>query len=276
MKICVIGYGLIGSIWARHYADDGHQVSVWNRSPKAIPEFNPDLASAAREAEALHIVVADPPAIENVLALASPSLETRHLVIQSCTISPSWSRRFRREFENHGTTYVEAPFTGSKSGAEARQTVFYLGGSDSGRQRASEILAPLSRKIIHLGNNEQASAIKLAMNLQIAAITLSLGEALTLARGHAIPDEKFFEVLSENMACSKVSDLKKPKLISEDYSPQFSTKLMRKDVALALESLPASSRRLTAEVLRIYDEGLKAGLGELDFASLIRLNQTAE
>lgn len=276
MKICVIGYGLIGSIWARQYAEDGHQVSVWNRSPKAIPEFNPDLASAVRDAEVLHIVVADPPAIENVLALASPSLEAKHLVIQSCTISPSWSRRFRQEFEDRGAAYVEAPFTGSKTGAETRQTVFYLGGSDSGKERASKILAPLSRKIIPLGGNEQASAIKLAMNLQIAAITLSLGEALTLARSHAISDESFFEVLSENMAHSKVSDMKKPKLIAEDYSPQFSTKLMRKDLALAVESLPDSSRSLTSEVLRIYDEGLKAGLGELDYASLIRLRRTAE
>lgn len=274
MKICVIGYGLIGSIWAKHYTDDGHQVSVWNRSPKDIPEFKSDLAAAVKDAEVLHIVVADPPAIENVLALASSALESRHLVIQSCTISPTWSRKFRQDFERFGCSYVEAPFTGSKAGAEARQTVFYLGGPDSGKEQAVKILTPLSRKIIDLGNNEQASAIKLSMNLQIAAITLSLGEALTLARSHSISDESFFAVLAENMAYSKVSDLKKPKLTAEDYSPQFSTKLMRKDVALALESFPDSSSLLTAEVLRIYDEGLKAGLGELDFAALIQLAQS--
>ena len=34
MKLAQFGPGIIGSIWARHWAADGHQIKTWNRSRK--------------------------------------------------------------------------------------------------------------------------------------------------------------------------------------------------------------------------------------------------
>jgi hypothetical protein len=34
MKFAHFELGIIGSIWARHWAADGHQIKTWNRSPK--------------------------------------------------------------------------------------------------------------------------------------------------------------------------------------------------------------------------------------------------
>jgi len=272
MKICLAGYGLIGREWVRHYRADAFEVSVWNRSPQPeAPGFEPDLQRALAGAEVLHIVVADPPAVDSVLQLAGKRVQEGLLVIQSSTISPASSRTFHTYCTTRGAEYVEAPFTGSKPAAQDRQNVFYVGGDAAAKTRAQRILHGLSRRIFDVGTVEHAAGLKLAMNLQIAGISQILAESLTLARNAGISDALFFEVMDLNVAKSGVSELKKGKLMGRDYAPQFSAKHMGKDVRLALEGTPPGAFPLGAAVKAVYDAALEAGLGEDDFCGLIRL-----
>ncbi|NJK91709.1 MAG: NAD(P)-dependent oxidoreductase [Blastochloris sp.] len=95
-QLCLIGYGIIGQAWHQHYLQDGYEVRVWNRSPKpGVPGYLSDLAQAASESEILHLVVADPPAVQEVLATVRPVLKPGMLVMQSSTISPEWAGRFK-------------------------------------------------------------------------------------------------------------------------------------------------------------------------------------
>ncbi len=271
MNISLIGYGIIGQAWAQHYQTDGHTLKIWNRSPKAVPGYEPNLPKAVAGADIIHIVIADPPAVLEVLTQILPVLTPSMLILQSSTISPESSESFRRMVEQSGASYVEAPFTGSKPAAEKRENVFFLGGSAEAKQRSRSVLQPLSKAIFDLGNNRQASTVKLAMNLQIAAICQALSEGLEMSRRAGIPDPVFFEVLAQNVARSGVSDLKKDKLSTAEFSPQFSIKHMHKDLKLALDSCPASTLPLTRRVCEIYTQGMNQGWGDLDFSALIRL-----
>ncbi|MDX6765339.1 MAG: NAD(P)-dependent oxidoreductase [Candidatus Methylacidiphilales bacterium] len=272
MKVCLAGYGLIGREWVRHYRADAFEVAVWNRSPRPeAPGFNPDLGHALAGADVLHLVVADPAAVESVLTLAGDRIGPGLLVIQSSTISPSAAGTFEAFCLQRGAAYAEAPFTGSKPAAEARQNVFYLGGAKEAKDQAARVLHGLSRKIVDIGTVAQASALKLAMNLQIASISQALAEGLSLARRSGISDACFFDVLECNIARSGLSDLKKDKLIRRDYDPQFSVKHMAKDLRLALETGSPSEFPLTSTLAGIYRQGLDAGWGEDDFSALIRL-----
>jgi 3-hydroxyisobutyrate dehydrogenase-like beta-hydroxyacid dehydrogenase len=271
MNLCLVGYGIIGKAWHRHYVTDGYALRLWNRSPQNLPEFVPDLLKAAEGADVIHIVVADPPAVQDIIERIAPVLRPETLVIQSSTISPSWATIFQTRVESLGASYVEAPFTGSKVAAENRQNIFYLGGRPQALERAETILAGLSKLIRRLGTVEQACALKLAMNLQIASISQALIESLTLARSYQIPDDLYFELLENNVSHSGLSELKKNKLLTADYRPQFSLKHLHKDLALALQSTEASRLPLTAATLNIYQQGLEAGLGEEDFIALIKL-----
>jgi 3-hydroxyisobutyrate dehydrogenase-like beta-hydroxyacid dehydrogenase len=276
MKICLAGYGLIGAAWARHYLADGFELAVWNRTPRPeAPGFVAALPEAVRGADVLHIVVADPPAVSAVLEAALPALNEQALVVQSSTISPAWARRFADQVESGGWAYVEAPFTGSKPAAEARQNVFYLGGRAEAKARAEQVLRGLSVRRFDIGTVEQAATLKLAMNLQIASIAQALTEALTLARSAGVSDELFFEVMELNVAKSGVSTLKRPKLLEADYSPQFSVKHMAKDLRLALETAAEGTAPLTRALAAIYEEGIRRGWGEEDFIGLVRLLQNA-
>jgi len=273
MKIAVLGMGIIGAAWSRNLIADGHEVRCWNRTPKELPGFCPDIREAVTGAEVVFIVVADPPAVQAVLEQITPALTAGTLVIQSSTISAHWTHIFAAQVEGAGASFLEAPFTGSKPAAEARQTVYYLGGDEAVVARARPILEPIASAVLHIGPLGSASTLKLAMNLNIAGVAQSLCESLTLCRTAGISDDVYFAALGRNVSHSGLADLKEPKLRSHDYSPQFSLKHMAKDLRLALETAADNGVPLeqTGTLKNIYGQGLAAGWGDDDFISLIRL-----
>ena len=269
--ITIIGLGIIGGAWARNLHDDGLTVRAWNRSPKDLPYYEPDLVRAVQDAEMIIIVVADPPAVESLLNVIVPHLKPGQLVAQSSTISARWTKQFAAQVEATGAGFLEAPFTGSKLAAEARKTVFYLGGSSALIEKADPVLKRLGEHRLHIGPIGSASSLKLAMNLNIALVVEALSESLTLARSEGISDNVFFEALHLNVSRSGISDLKEPKLRAGDYAPQFSLKHMNKDLRLALETAGSLNLPATKALKLLYDNGMSNGLGDDDFTVLLRL-----
>ncbi len=273
MKIAMLGLGIIGSAWAQNLMADGHEVRCWNRTPKDFPNFYTALPDAVAGAELVFVVVADPPAVQAVLDQMLGSLGPGMLVIQSSTISAQWTHRFADQVQGTGAGYLEAPFTGSKLAAAARQTVYYLGGAPEAVAQARPVLEPISSAILHIGPLGSASTLKLAMNMNIAGVAQSLCESLMLCRAAGITDDVYFQALSRNVSHSGIADLKEPKLRQHEYSPQFALKHMAKDLRLALETAAALSVSFahTENLKKLYDRGMAAGWAEDDFIGLMRL-----
>ena len=265
-RITILGLGIIGNAWAKNLHDDGLTVRAWNRTPKkSVEYFEENLERAVQDAELIIIVVADPAAVESILAVITPKLRAGQMVAQSSTISAEWTLKFAKQVQATGARFLEAPFTGSKLAAEARKTVFYLGGDEADIAAAEPVLKRISTSLLHVGPLGSASTLKLAMNLNIALVSQGLCEGLALTRNSGIPDEKFFDALHLNAGRSPFADLKEPKFRSGDYSPQFSLKHMTKDLRLVLETAGSLELPGARAVKAFYDEGLRAGLGEDDF-----------
>jgi 3-hydroxyisobutyrate dehydrogenase len=271
--IGVIGLGIIGGVWTRHYAAAGVLAGCWNRTPKpAMPQWKDTPEAVAVAADAVQIVVADPPAVQGVLDRILPQLGPGKVVIQSSTIDPESSDRFRAQVEARGARYLEAPFTGSKPAAEQRKTVYYLGGAADLIAAAEPLLSLVSEtRLVVSTEPRKAAALKLAMNLNLAVMLEGLCEALTFARRAGISDDLFFEALSRNVGASGLSKLKEPKLRAGDFSPQFSVKHMHKDMRLA--SATAGAGRLP--LLEAVRERLRLAeaqeAGDEDFSALLKL-----
>jgi 3-hydroxyisobutyrate dehydrogenase-like beta-hydroxyacid dehydrogenase len=269
-RITVAGLGIIGSAWAQNLQADGLTVRGWNRSRKDFPFYEADLAKAVTDAEMIIIVVADPPAVESLLDVIVPLLKPGQIVAQSSTISAHWTKLFAQRVEATGAAFLEAPFTGSKPAAEARKTVFYLGGSAELIERARPVLERISATRLHVGEIGSASSLKLAMNLNLALMMEALSESLTLARAEGIPDEKFFDALHMNVGRSGLSDLKEAKLKAKDYAPQFPLKHMDKDLRLALETAGPLDLPTATTLKSFYSSAIEEGMGEDDFGGVIR------
>ncbi len=272
MTVAVFGLGIIGSLWAQHYETERLLGASWNRTAKpAAPRWQPDPVAAAQCSDVLHLVVADPPAVQSLLERIVPVLRPTQLVVQSSTIDPQSAERFCGMVRATGARYVEAPFTGSKPAAESRTLVYYLGGRAEDLDLAEPYLAHLSRKRLRLPEPRQAAALKLSMNLQIAMVTQSIVEGLSFARHAGLADETFFAALESNVVCSGLVGLKKDKLLAGDWSPQFSTKHLLKDVRLALGTPGAGELPGTSLMERRLALLAERGWSEQDFSALLEL-----
>lgn len=270
-RVAVLGLGIIGGVWASHYHAAGCLAGAWNRTPMpGFPQWNATAIDAAEQAEAVQIVVADPPAVRAVLEAIASALGPGKTVIQSSTIDPESSDSFRELVAGRGARYLEAPFTGSKPAAEQRQSVFYLGGEPDLVAEFDPLLSLVSAARFAIGTNRQACTLKLAMNLNIAAQMQALCEALTLARHAGIPDDTFFATLGRNVSHSGLAALKENKLREADYSPQFSVKHMAKDMRLAALAECADDLPLLGAVRDALARAEASGLGDEDFSALMK------
>jgi 3-hydroxyisobutyrate dehydrogenase-like beta-hydroxyacid dehydrogenase len=269
MNIALYGLGIIGSVWSKNLAADGHTVRAWNRTPKpAHPCFCADAREAARGAQLVAIVVADGPAVMGVLDAVLPVLAPGTVVANHATIGVDEVKAVQARVQAAGCRFLDMPFTGSKIAAEQRQTVYFVG-DDAGVLPAVEtVYKGISKAILPLGAVGNAMAVKLALNLMIATSFQSLAEGLRLARAAGLADADFFRCLDLNIAKSGLADLKKPKLLAADWSPQFSVKHLNKDLRHALRL--AASRGVAlpqaAQLQAAYAAAEAKGLGEADFS----------
>ncbi len=275
--IGVLGLGIIGGVWARHYHTAGVLAGAWNRTAQPdFPQWKGTALAVAQAADIVQIVVADPPAVRALLAEILPALGPGKTVVQSSTIDPKSSEEFFTAVTGKGARYLEAPFTGSKPAAELRQVVYYLGGEAALIAELDELLALVAVTRLHIGDHRQACTLKLAMNLNIAAQMEALSEAITLARRAGISDDVFFGALSRNASQSGLAKLKEPKLRSGDFSPQFSVKHMLKDMRLASGIEGVVGFPVLDTIRERFVAAEKAGLADQDFSALIKLLETKQ
>jgi 3-hydroxyisobutyrate dehydrogenase-like beta-hydroxyacid dehydrogenase len=269
--IGVLGLGIIGGAWARHYHAAGVLAGAWNRTPQPdFPQWKNAPEEVAAAADVVQLVVADPPAVRSVLERIRPVLGAGKTVVQSSTIDPESSDEFRRLVLERGGQYLEAPFTGSKPAAEQKQTVFYLGGPQALIAELEPLLALVSATRFHVGDHRQACALKLAMNLNVAAQMQALSEALTIVRRAGIDDATFFKVMTQNVGYSGLVKLKEPKLRAGDFAPQFSIKHMLKDMRLASAMNGCTDLPVLDTIRDCLAAAARAGYAEEDFAALIK------
>jgi len=269
--IGVLGLGIIGESWARRYHAAGRLVGTWNRTAKPdAPQWKATAREVAAAAAVTHIVVADPLAVSSVLDAILPVLGPGKAVVQSSTIDPESAAACEARVRATGASYVESPFTGSKPAAEAGTVVFFMGGDVHALDAVEPLLALVSETRFRLPKVRQAAALKLAMNLNIAAQMQALSESLTFARRAGIDDDFYFQVLAKNVSNSGLARLKEGKLKTNDFAPQFSVKHMHKDMRLA-GAAGGMSLPLLETVRGCLARAEAQGMGDDDFSSLIRL-----
>jgi 3-hydroxyisobutyrate dehydrogenase-like beta-hydroxyacid dehydrogenase len=270
-RVGVIGLGIIGSVWANHYQSAGVLEGTWNRSPKpGALRSAADPAALARSASVLHIVVADPPAVDGVLSALEKELGPRHLVLQSTTIDPKSASLFAERVRARGASYLEAPFMGSRPAAEQRKIAFLTGGEPALVPRGHAVLSLLSGSLRHVGDVSSAAGLKLSFNLQVAIQMEGICESLHLARQLGVPDDAFFRTLESTVLWSGFHAAKEPKLRSGDFSPQFSIKNMLKDIRLATELARAGTTPLGVAVRERLAQADRQGLSDRDMSALIQ------
>ena len=272
IRVGVLGLGIIGSRVAGHLRAAGFSVPVWNRTPKAEPNFLGSPAEVAQASDILQIFVADPRAVFEVLDAIGDALTPRHTVVCSSTIGRTAVLEAAQRVAARGARFLDAPFTGTKGAADKAQLVYFIGGDDETFQIAKPVLEASSKAIVKIGEIGQASLVKVVTNVLTAATIQTLAETLATVKAAGIDPAVMTAALEHHGIRSSLIDLKLPKMLSGDYEPHFSLKHMLKDVQFGLDmgvelKLDLPVTETTARVMRI---GMAQGEADLDFSCVMK------
>jgi 3-hydroxyisobutyrate dehydrogenase-like beta-hydroxyacid dehydrogenase len=232
-NVGVIGLGIIGTPVMDNLRRKGFHVFVWNRSPRIVPNFVGAPVEVAEMCDYVQIFVSDDDALLDVVQQISPALAPRHIVLAHPTVAPNSMRAAADIVERRGARCVEAPFTGSKIGAEKGELVYYVAGDEVALREARPVLEASAREIIEIDKIGQATAIKVATNIVTAATVQAAAEALALVQNSGVSLEKFIVAMQSNASNSGVLSLKLPKMIEGDLEPHFSIKHKLKHMQIA-------------------------------------------
>ena len=239
------GMGRMGVPMARNIRAAGFPLTVWNRTrERCAPlsqvgaEVADSPAELAARSEILVTMLADAEAVRDVL-LGNGALSERRvrpgLVVEMSTIGPVAARELAAAAEERGWDWLDAPVSGSTALAEQATLTVIAGGSPDAFRRARPVLQAMSAAQMHLGGPGAGAAIKLALNIVIAATTQSVSEALVLAERSGIERSAAYDAIAASAVGSRFVEYKRAAFIDPDREPVgFSLELMRKDLELAL------------------------------------------
>jgi 3-hydroxyisobutyrate dehydrogenase-like beta-hydroxyacid dehydrogenase len=220
--------------------------------------------------------VSDTKAVETVLFGADGvenTLSSGAIVVDSSTISPSATRQFAERLAAKGADYVDAPMTGSKTGAENGTLIFIVGGKEETLGRLKPLFAAMGKIFFRMGDTGKGQAAKLVMNLQIALIYQGFAEALTLGTKLGVDAGTLIPLINASMVRSGVVDYKAPFILNRDFTPNFPLRLMHKDIRLALDAAKEARVKLPGleTVEEIYEMATEDGHENLDYSATLTL-----
>ena len=278
MRVAFLGLGIMGQRMAANLVKAGHEVSVWNRTPRQVEGARTAASprDAANGVEVVWMCVSDTSAVEQLLFGENgvdSVLTSGMVVVDSSTISPAATLHFAKKVRAKGADYADAPMTGSMAGAAEGTLLFMAGASEQLITRLQPLFDAMGSKVIRVGDTGKGQAAKIAMNLQIALIYEGFAEGLTLATKLGVEPERLIELIRGSMVRSGVVDYKAPFILNHDFSPNFPLRLMHKDIHLMLEAAKQARVKLPAleTVEEIYEVAEEEGLSNMDYAATLEL-----
>ncbi len=274
--VAVVGLGAMGSRIARRLLDAGYTVLVWNRTVAKAEELvgaavAASPADAARRADAVITMVADPAALravsegpEGIAAGANASTT----VIQMSTVGPAAVARLKEALPSDASL-LDAPVLGSLAEAEAGTLRIFVGGPEALLEQWTPLLSVLG-SLLHVGPLGAGAAAKLVANTTLFGTLGVLGEALALADGLGLSRDAAFEILAATPLAAQ-AERRRPSLEAGEFPPRFSLSLARKDADLVGEAAAAAEvdLRLAAAARSWLKAAEEAGLGDSDYSAVL-------
>ena len=281
MKIGIVGTGMLGEAVGLHLLDVGYEITVFNRSKKKTEKLENKGAivvdspkNVAEKSELVIVVVKDADAVKDVVFGDCGILAGRHegmCIADMSTINPNSTREISKKVTEDGIDYMEIPVMGGPNVAINGKLVIMASGKKEVFEKFKTIFESIADQSIYLGDTGTAHSIKLAMNLQIAMLALSLSEGITLTKKAGFDPEIFLKVLNSTYFKTGMSEGKAHKMINNSVKPTFTLANLKKDLDTINDAAESFDAELPmAKIARkIYADATDAGFGDIDYTGII-------
>jgi 3-hydroxyisobutyrate dehydrogenase len=282
-KIAFIGLGVMGGAMARHLAQAGHEITVYNRTQSRADAWvalhgGKTASSPAEAAEGAAAVMSCVGTDDDLAAItlardgAFRTMGKGSVFIDHTTVSAKIARQLAVEAKDCGILIVDAPVTGGQIGAEKGTLTLMCGGRDEAIAAATPFMQAYSSKIVHVGASGAGQLTKMVNQISFAGIIQSLAEAMRFAQAAELDLDKVFESISGGAASSWQMLNRWETMTNDEFDFGFAVDWMRKDLGLAFDEARANGATLPVAALidQFYAEVQGAGGGRQDTSALIR------
>ena len=276
-RVAFLGLGAMGVRMAGRLVDAGHTIRLWNRTEGRADELAAlgadratSPAEAARDAEIVITMLADPPALEQVLVGpggVSETISPEATFIDMSTVGPAAIRGAAARLDP--VAVLDVPVLGSVPHAEAGTLAILVGGERDILDRCADVLEAMGT-VRYMGPLGAGATVKLASNAAVMSTLVCLGEALALTDRAGLDPEVVLDAMGMGPLGSFV-DRFRDKVLGRVDRVDFRLTLARKDLALALEEGTAAELLLMipqAAAARC-DEAIAAGRAEQDNTAVV-------
>ena len=297
-----LGTGRMGAAMAARLIDAGEDVTVWNRTPS---KTGPLVARGARAVERItglggcdvvFVMVSTPGDLEEVVCgeqgllsadragaelagaeLAGAELagaDRRPVTIVDCsTVSEEASARVRAAVNAAGADFLAAPVSGNPHVVAEGGCCIVASGPAEVFQRVRPYLEEIAKVAVHAGEEEQSRLVKLCHNLYLGMMVQALAEVTSLAEKGGTDRAAFLEFLGGTVVASDWVRKRTDALVRRDWTPTFTTELLRKDFDLGLDAARSLEVPMPvgALVYQLIQSAIGTGLRHEDFLSLYEL-----
>ena len=272
---------MLGKAVATRLLKSGYQLTVYNRTREkaenlkilgAVVSESPK--DVAKSSDLVITIVKDAQAVEEVSFGKNGIIDGKHdglVVVDMGTTNPVSSKDIAKKYMENGIPMLDTPVMGGPGQAENGELVVMIGGDKTVYESHKKIFDTIGNRTFYLGENGSGHAMKLAMNLQISMLALSLSESITLVRGAGLDPAIFLEILNSTYFKTGMSVNKGPKMIKGDFKPTFTLKMMKKD----LDTINQAAEKfnlvlpMTALANKLYQEATESGFGDLDYSGIL-------
>ena len=274
----------MGHPMARNLLRAGHQVALWSHSsdkarklaaeekglccdtPRQVAENADFIFLCVGNTAMSKEVILGP---EGIIQGAKPGT----VVADASTISPSESRRIGEALKAKGVDFLDAPCTGSTGGAIGGTLTFMIGGDPAVFEKTRPVLEPMGKRLYYCGGPGMGLQAKLSQNLILSNILMAFNEGMVLAAKGGVDPQLMLDILENSAAKSGLIAYKAPFVFRRDFTPNFSTKWMNKDVGLILDlgkelEVPLL---LTSRTQELFAAAMAAGHADEDMCSTIKV-----
>lgn len=283
MRIAWLGTGIMGAPMARHVAQAGNDVVVWNRTrdkAEAIDgvEVAGDPAGAVAGARVVVTMLSDGAAVEEVIGQALEAIDAGAIWWQASTVGLEATERLAELASDRGLAYVDAPVLGTKQPAEAGELTVLASGPPDALDTLAPLFDAVGSKTVRLDQAGEATRAKLVMNHWVLALTTATAETIGLARALGVDPRLFLEGIAGGPLDSGYAQLKGA-LILEDRTGEasFPLRLAHKDARLVVEAARAhgADLGLAPAVAERFSRAAEAGLGDADMAAVGNVSEAS-
>ena len=281
MKIGIAGTGRMGTAIALRLLDNGHDVTVWNRTAektKTAADAGAHVAATpaalARTSDKIISMLTNAAAMQAVYTghdgLLSANV-ARKLFVEMSTVRGSEHRALAPKVEAKGALLLECPVSGTVKPARDGTLFGFAAGTREAFSEAQPLLEQLCRRVELIGAMGAGANMKLAVNLLLTVFWQSLAEACSLMDEVPLEPKRLIDLFADTGIGAALLKARAAAVTAAlegkpGDAASFDIDFMRKDLREMLQDAEALgvSLPLAARTLSCFDEASTAGDGKID------------